>query len=331
MPAFSVTAVNAITPLGLSARQTVAVGRAVGIEPRSIDGLSDETVGMCVVGGLGARVFGVERWVALAKRCLSPLRETIQEPLPIALAVPESGRADDDPCVHAGLLRDLAGDLVLDDAHLAVVRAERAGVGMALERAVQWLNEGHPRVLVGGVDSYYHPGVVAELKAAFRWHGPGVADGFIPGEAAGFFVLETVSAVAPMVLGRVATGYDAAAAKQPRDDVPDIAAEMTTLLADVAATQGQPMTWVLTDLNGEHHRQRWWRLASGRGSVAPVARVEALPRQLGDIGAATGAVAVCMAWVHYASGTAVAPHCTIALHGEDGERAVIALHERSAR
>lgn len=325
--------VSAITPIGVTAVQTAWVARAASYEPQttSLRDRRGQRVGMCRVGGLGADLTGYPRMMALAERALRPLVPTFgAEPIPMAVAVPEAGRPDDEER-FATFGPDLArqSGLSLDPSRSAVVRADRAGVAHAIEKAGEWLESGARQVLVGGVDSYHHPEVLLQLDEERRLHTYWAHDGFVPGEAAAFFVVSRDAApAAPRVL-HVATGDDPAARREPDDGAPpDIARTMTAMIQSIGARWEAPR-WIISDHNGERHRVQWWQLVAYREAVARDADHLRLPAATGDLGAATGAVAVAVAQASWETRAVADPRCLVALHGEDGQRGVIYL-ERAA-
>lgn len=330
----TVSKVSAFTPIGCSALQTAMCARTSAFEPRTVAmrDKRDQEIGLCLVGGLGAHTHGYERMVALGAAALTEIAQASDgEPTPLVVAVPEAGRPDDDERFQTRFTRELASraGLSVDKARAVVVRADRAGVGQAVTKALDWLEGGAPRVVVGGVDSYFHPEVLRWLDEAHRLQALGAEDGFIPGEAAAFFVLERgPRARGPRILHAL-VGHDPSAKREPPAGAPpDIAQTMTQLLRQIADEVGEAQ-WVLHDINGERHRLRWWALASARETVDGVAETLAIPRVMGDVGAATGAVAVAIAHSLWAAGIAPHPRCLVALHGEDGERGALCIEGRT--
>lgn len=335
MTGATVTRVSAFTPIGCSALQTAMCARTSAFEPRTV-ALTDkrgQDIGLCLVGGLGARAYGYERMVELGAAALVEIAEALgDEPTPFVVAVPEAGRADDDERFRSRFTKDVASraGLIPEPGRTAVVRADRAGVGHAVIQALDWLEGGAARVVVGGVDSYYHPEVLCRLDEEHRLQALGVEDGFIPGEAAAFFVLERgPRARGPRITGACKADDPSARREPPPGAPPDIALPMTRLLRQVADS-AKPARWVLHDVNGERHRLRWWSLASARETIGHESEILAIPRLMGDVGAATGAVAVAIAHGLWTAGVAPHERCLIALHGEDGERSALSLEEGRA-
>jgi 3-oxoacyl-[acyl-carrier-protein] synthase-1 len=213
----------------------------------------------------------------------------------------------------------------LDVKASAVVRAGHAGGAFALEAACTLLSDGAEAVLLGGVDSYVHPDVLAWLDEECRLHALGAEDGFVPGEAAAFCLLRGPQRSEIRVTD-VHTAMDDCVAR----DEPDVSGPMSTLLQKLSTRHGLA-TWILSDDNGEDHRRRWWRLESARGTVGIDTPHTRLPRGLGDVGAATGVVAAAVATKLWQLGAAPDPACVIALHSEAAERGVIRLEHAGAK
>lgn len=79
--------------------------------------------------------------------------------------------------------------VAVDGSRSRTFRAGHAGTAMALVAALDELNKGAPAVIVGAVDSYHHPEVLAWLDAECRLHALDAENGFVPGEGAGFLLL----------------------------------------------------------------------------------------------------------------------------------------------
>ena len=326
-----ITSVGARTPVGLSALQSALGVRAQKLEPRSCD-LRDErgrSVGTCRVGGLGHDVHGYDRMVALAAGALREAAAEAREghPVPMVVAIPEAGRADDDPRFQAAFIDEIArpAEVMVDRGRSRVVRAGHAGGAYAMHAALEMLAERDvSSVIVGGVDSYYHRGVIAALDADCRLQSIDAEDGFCPSEGAAF-----------VVLGRATGADERPAVTDALVDLDhgslegiDAAPVMTAMLRGLASRQGEAR-WVVNDVNGERHRLRWWEMASRRGSVAADCDELRLPTGTGDLGAATGIVAVVVAVCLWRCRAVDHDRCLVALHAEGAERGVIHLR-RSA-
>ena len=353
-----VSAVSARTPLGLSARQTAFCARARKGEPRStrFRNRHDRSIGACTTPGLPDRLEGIDRMIALAAPALAtvvasarsrgvapPARGGAEAPAvwPLFLAVPEPGRPDDDARFGGALVGELAerAGVTADEARSGTFREGHAGFAHALAAAVAALSSGAGAAIVGAVDSYFHAGVLAWLDAEARVHGLGVENGFVPGEGAAFLVLSrsapprggatSRSDVGAQVrLRAVEIGVEASLGT----GAPNVAQAQSRLVAAIAQLDTPAaIRWALTDVNGERHRVREWTQVRMRGSVAEGATVDRFAEDLGDAGAASGAVFAAIAHELLVTGAAPAEAACIALHADGPARGAFSLGlERSA-
>jgi 3-oxoacyl-[acyl-carrier-protein] synthase I len=341
-----VVGVGARAALGLNALQVALAYRAQKFEPRSWP-LKDErgrSVGACTVGGMGPDVQGLERWVRLS---VPALREALSSaesaPIPMILAAPAAGRADDEDQAGRALLDGLAlrSERPIDVARSELVRVGQAGGAVAFARAGEIVAAGAPRVLVGGVDSYLHPGVLRELDEQHRLHGLDVEDGFVPGEGAAFCLVEAAQPMLRANRGSAPARRDRAR-RAPTPDVtisgwaegeessvrtgePNVARAMTKLVASLA----DGCDWVLSDVNGEAHRVREWGMVETRTlrgrSVVTMRPVD----ELGDVGAASGPLFVVLAATMLSLGCAPGRSALVALHSDGPARGVIRVEAPS--
>ncbi|MBW2526391.1 MAG: hypothetical protein JRI23_19580 [Deltaproteobacteria bacterium] len=332
-----VVRVGARSPLGLTALQVAMCSRADKLEPRRAPLLDkrQQLVGMVRARFLPDDRFGVERLVALGAPALAEAGHRLGRPLPLSLALPDEDRpgAVGDTVALVEQLAERSG-VALDCSASTTVQTGHASFAEALERGLDILEGGAPAVVVGGLDSYYHPETVAWLDEASRLHGPGTEDGFIPGEGAGFALIERSGLdeqaraslhrghpPRPLALIRhVATAEDRAGAAP---DSPSTAAVMTELVRQAAERAGEPVGWVQTDLNGEGHRIREWSQVSQRCPSIADALQDRLPASMGDVGAATGALALTVSCARFGTACAPAPTTLVALHSDGEARGVL--------
>jgi 3-oxoacyl-[acyl-carrier-protein] synthase I len=330
-----VIGIGARGPIGLSSNQVAMCVRARKFEPRSVrmrDKRGNE-VGLALTGGLGERLFGFERLVGLGAPALSEALShaeppTEEQPLPVIVCTAEPGRPDDDPRIEAELVARLAerSGLPLDAERSLVVRHGSAGFAQAITLAKALLDAGVPRVAVGGIDSYYHPDVVAWLDAEYRLQALDAEDGFIPSEGAAFVLLGRVPA-SEARWGRV---VDVAVGSEPtagHDEEPNIGAGMTELLHEVTARGGE-LPWGITDLNGERMRTREWEMASLRAMPSGAAQSR-WAWDTGDVGAASGPMFTVVAMTWDKLGCAPAKRAAVALHADGAHRGVVVIEGKS--
>ncbi|MEZ4296844.1 MAG: beta-ketoacyl synthase N-terminal-like domain-containing protein [Polyangiaceae bacterium] len=321
-----VTSVGARTTLGLSALHAAMLMRARRGDPRSLSQKDKRghRIGACRSPGLPVDLHGCDRLVALAAPALRAAIPADSPPSEwaVLLAVAEPGRPDDDARLGGSLLGEIAeaSGISLDERRSRTIRAGHAGTAVAMAAAMEEIAAGAKAVIVGGVDSYFHPEVLAWLDAECRLHALGAENGFVPGEGAGFLVLSAspgASGRPPVQLRRALAGYEESAIT----DAPNVAEAMTAILHDLAShSPGGQLPWSLTDVNGERHRVREWRLAAGRGAFAERALHQRPTDDLGDLGAASGAVFAAIACELFRTGAAPAASVCVALASEARER-----------
>lgn len=329
----NIVGMGARGPLGLSSMQMATSVRARRFEPRSV-ALRDRhghEIGLALAGGHGEHLTGFERLVALAapplveahlEAGLDPRRTDV----PVVLCLPEPGRPDDDPRFDDAILDELVQESGrnLDLARSSVVRLGHAGFAEAVRRARGLLDGGVEHVVVGGVDSYYHTGVLRWLDAAYRLYGIDSENGFIPSEAAAFLVLSR-GAGERGSKGRLGRVLGAELGDEPcaRDEaLPNTGEIMTSLVLRALELGGAPGL-VLTDENAEAHRQLEWERVTVR-------LLSKIPRETwvwhtGDVGAATGALFSTIYGRLSAFGARADGRALLALHSDLGARGVVVL------
>lgn len=362
-PAF-VTGVGVRTTLGLSALHAAMLVRAKRGEPRSTRFIDKRRrfIGVHMAPGIRGDLHGLDRMLALAAPALRAAvprgeGESPSATWPLLLAVPEAGRPDDDPRFAVEIVQILSesSGVAVHGSRSRTFRAGHAGTAMALVAALDELNKGAPAVIVGAVDSYHHPEVLAWLDAECRLHALDAENGFVPGEGAGFLLLtprlakntkgkdalarETREAraarearearEAPVLLRRVEVGVE----ETVLNDEANVGKAMTGILRDLAlSAPGEKLAWSLTDVNGERHRVREWDLAAGRGAFAGDAVHQRPADELGDLGAASGAVFAGLAIELARAGAAARGSVCVGLSSDGPERgAFLMSFEGAAR
>jgi len=330
-----VIAVGARGPLGLSSLQVAMGVRAGKLEPRSLRQRDkrDHEIGMALTGGLGETLVGFHRLVGLAAPALCEALDglsterapTEQQPLSVVLCLCEPGRPDDQPAFGEQLLAAIAerSGIAIDLERSAIVREGQAGFARAIELARALLDDGARQVAVGGVDSYYHPQVLAWLDEQGRLHGLDVEDGFIPSEAAAFLLLSREKGAAQR-LGFIADVATAQEATAEGEQEPNLADAMTELLSEVGERAGVPFRWAITDLNGERHRQAEWTKSSTRALPLDAVHTKWV-WATGEVGAAAGPLYSVTALRLFELGAAPDSRAVLALHSEGPQRGVVSL------
>lgn len=324
MTPLSVFGVGARCPLGLTALESAMGIRAGKLEPRGsrFTDARGHAIGICRARFLSDDVHGLSRLVRLAAPAMAEATGAHVESLPLVVAVPEAqnplGAAVSDDALLDALAA--ASGLAVDRARSVVVRAGHAGFAAAASIAMELAASDGRDVLVGGVDTSYDPDVLAWLDAAKRLHAPGVEDGILPSEAAAFLRVGRPRPGAT-TSGRITWAATAREETVTRDE-PNTAAAMTGLVDACPA----PIGWVLVDVNGEQHRvEEWTSVVMRMGDKLDGARRDRLPDEIGDVGAASGALFAAIACVLGRARCAPARSVLVALHSEGAERGAVAL------
>ena len=339
-----VVGVGSRGPLGLSSMQVAMCARARKFEPRSIGHIKDtkgREIGACVSGGLSIHLHGYERLLALAvpavtEACavaLSQLNPHGAFTLPVILSLPEATRPDNDDRLSVAMVEDLTDrtGLPLDANRSQVVRLGHAGGAHALDIAHQLLEEGEPAVLVGGVDSYFHPDVLHWLEEELRLHAPHIDDGFIPSEGAAFTLLARKAnlpqgATMPDQAARLAAVWCAREKTIDRGE-PNVAEAVSDLIS--LAKEGGPVSWLLSDVNGERHRVKEWTLLKVRHQLVDDFTEDRLVGELGDVGAASAAMLLNITCEYWRAACAPANRAVVLLASEGPERGLLVVEEAS--
>ncbi|VAW90086.1 hypothetical protein MNBD_GAMMA17-1622 [hydrothermal vent metagenome] len=135
-----------------------------------------------------------QRLLCLAAAALVQLADVLPagQTLPLYLALPEHLPNHAIPPLHGNFIEQLAlqSGLRLNAADSLIADIGRAGSFYAIEKAMQYFEQsGNDYLLIGGVDTYWDPALLARLDAEDRLNVLGNFDGFFPGEGAAFLLL----------------------------------------------------------------------------------------------------------------------------------------------
>ncbi len=220
-----------------------------------------------------------------------------------------------------------------------LIFGDQAGFVEALWTAVWALEQGKlTRCVVGGIDSYLEPDVLNALFALDILKTPDNPAGLVPGECAAFLLLETAASArargAPILaqLGGLARATESVdrTAEKPAVGVGLATAAAVTLEQLGAGPLGP--RFVIGSLNGDVHRARDWGYAAVRlqGRKLLAAYEDWHPAlSFGDVGAATGPAAACLAARAFARGYAPAPAALVWLAADDGGRGSVYVRRDS--
>lgn len=238
----------------------------------------------------------------------SPLTEALagysgREPIPLLLATPETYADCPQQCPDDFIeyLAEQTGTPLCHKRSRLLPRG-RAGGLEALELAASYLFEGNfDEVLIGGVDSYQNPDLLRMLLEQKRIAGIDAADGFTPGEGAGFIRLtrhkERALNADTAATAIYAPGFGLEAGHLYSDEAYLGEGLSAAVTAASRAVEGLPMPQLFLSANGE----RYWAkevgtaLTRNRKAFSEDVQVHHPAEFYGDLGAATAPVLIALA------------------------------------
>lgn len=319
-------------------------------DPDTLD--TTPTIG-CPVHGYTEGFGLLGRWIRLAMGCLEDLSQYGHLPEKsdkvfwsstglIGVTCPmDDGRIDSDEDLtpddvkQAYLYRllDVLGYPVLPD-NLGIVCTGHSGAIAAIGQARSMLeNRALERVIVLGVDSYLDPITLDWLDQHHRLRTAQNSTGLTPGEAGACFMLETAAsgqnrhARAQALVSEPALGQEAnhCFADEPSQGM-TLAAVMSEALRKGSVTL--PFAGdVISDFNGEPWRAHEMGAARARLAevLGPDARYVFPCDSLADVGAASGAVAICVAVRALQRGYSRQNNILVATSAEYGQVGAVAI------
>ncbi|MBM4061841.1 MAG: hypothetical protein FJ265_12210 [Planctomycetes bacterium] len=305
-----------VTSVGRTAAGTCAAIRA-GISrarpTRELAALDPETQDLVpsvahTVSTLTEGFRGIGRWVRLGRLCLESLVTSRSDWRQTGLSVvtrPISGEfllLEDEDVPLAAVTQSLVGPLCKDlglaavPSHGRLVCEGVAGLATALREARTALEQRRlERFLVVAVDSWIDPTLLGMAAESGRLRDADNPVGFQPGEAGVALLLEPSAGNSGGVVVEDARTFAAAehAIADPEAAGRELAATVQAVLATVPQDSVRDL---VLDLNGEEWRARLWGAAAQRlGNRLAGMRVHLPAASMGDVGAASGAVGVCLA------------------------------------
>ncbi|HTQ43587.1 MAG TPA: hypothetical protein VMI75_12575 [Polyangiaceae bacterium] len=207
---------------------------------------------------------------------------------------------------------------------LSLVSEGAAAFASGLLRAEETLQEGEVEaVLLGAADSWLWLPLLRWLENTRRLKTETRPDGLIPGEAAGFVVLQRTSVVR-RPLARVVAAASALEPGHFGNDVPCRSEGYTRALREALRNGGEaPARTLLSDMNGESLRAREWAVAEIRClSETPRAHLHAADCT-GDVGTVAGVLGLAIGALGLSRGELESPALVVA--GGDGAPRGVAL------
>jgi 3-oxoacyl-[acyl-carrier-protein] synthase-1 len=339
---------GARTPLGLRAASSAAALRA-GISAMAKHPFLLDRSGKPLLAALDRQLdpglMGPARLLALAE---SALREACAPlhapgapgiPLPVYLGLPEfrPGFAESDAeAVRVGLLRMTGLPFQLREVKV-FPQGHAAGLS-ALATAAEQIRQGaFETCLIGGVDSWFHPDTLGWLDANRQLAGAVSRSAFVPGEGAGFCLLQTEPACRRLgwkVLARVVAVAVGKEAKLIKTSDLCFGEGLATTVRDAVSgfrREGERINAVICDVNGERYRGEEWGFVCLRLSQHfddPTAYLS--PADCwGDTGAASSPLFAMLACQAAARGYAKGPHTLVWASSEGGLRGAAVLETQS--
>lgn len=214
------------------------------------------------------------------------------------------------------------------------VHAGTAGVLVALHQAAAWLRDNVcQQCVIGGVDSWLDAETLIWIDEARRLKSAGIVDGFVPGEAAAFLIVELLSSARQRQAEPYAVCGDVALAEEKNTiwtESPCVGEGLAQCLKPVLADlvkQLKPPGIALCDLNGESYRSSEWgfaipRVFQGGLTVPPLFHPADCT---GDVGAAAGGILLALAAFSLNKKLAAWPSALVWCSGDTGQRAACSL------
>jgi 3-oxoacyl-[acyl-carrier-protein] synthase I len=193
----------------------------------------------------------------------------------------------------------------------AAVGRGRAGGLLALGTAVEMVRtDQHKHVIVGGVDSFRDPWLLATLTKDGRVKTSQNLDGFVPGEGAAFILVSADNAgLAPWA--RLSPLSHGAEPGHLGSDVPYLGEGLAKVVAPLLAhlALSTPIRAVWSTMNGESHWGKEWGVTflRNRASFDPAHAMEHPADCVGELGAASGLFSVALAAYGAREGTHSVP------------------------
>lgn len=339
-----ITAAEAVTPLGFDAEQSFAAVRAranrFGDHPFHVSLVGDpdtqepEPLVASLLPEIDPDIEGEARLLEMAipafKTLLSKsgLKRADLAKCGLLLSLPPA-ESSAGPDLGTALLARLGlGTLKVVQA----CRTGHTGVATCLSKAATSLIAGDAEYFfVAGLETYHSAARLDALDEAWRLKSQRALDGFIPGEAAVVFLVETLAHASARKAKPLATLAGIGFGNEPKhrgSEALSTGDGLATALKPVLAlprAKDAGGRWLLCDMNGESYRGAEWGLVRTRLGefLDPMAGLTYPADCLGDTGAASGGVQIAYALHAFARGFAPADEALVWNASEDGGRSAM--------
>jgi len=294
--------------------------------------------------------------IAAPASFLKPMRDKYPEPAEwlacmaekAFMDLMESSAYDDDQDCETGLFVSLPTKLTekdpaMEDAFIthfhnriekdlfpceAYCFTGHTGVFSMMDAAMNAIAEGKiARAIVGGVESCLFPEWLDELDREYKIKSPRNIDGYIPGEAAAFLLLEKEGRTSDA--NTVTFTIDALLSETELSPSPSPGLALKKVISGLLEGFDEAPV-IFCDLNGESRRMEEWGFARTRlgERLGNPVLLEHPADLLGDIGAATGAVLIIAAMYHMQIMNKDSHTALIWTSSDQGERWAVRLKKK---
>ncbi len=273
---------------------------------------------------------------------MEPLRETnglVGLAAPLLLVALPAERIPFDDSLVARIRRHLSAAFPRGFAHMEMLRSGHAGGLVALETALAMVRtQQRQPVIIAGSDCWLDPDTLEWLEETSQLHGAGERNnawGFIPGEAAGAALL--LSSAAARAVGIAPLSYLVATGlgkedKLIRSGEVCLGKGLSRAFGSVLeAWPGEQVTDVYCDMNGEPYRadEYGFTVTRTRQRFRAASDFIAPADCWGDVGAASGPLAVVLATIAQLKMYSRGPLGLVWGSSDGGERAAALLRAAS--
>jgi len=243
-----------------------------------------------------------QRMLGIAAKALEEVMSgyALEKPLPLFLGGPEIK-----PLNHAVIDADFISHLVaLSGANIDVQQSRLIATGhpagiQAIELAFRYCQQtGNKHVLIGGVDSLIDLHAMGAFDSDERMSAYNIADGFVPGEAAGFLLLSTEQGLNDFqnqAIGRISYPGLASEEGHRYSSTPYLGEGLANAVTEsLRKFNGPKINTVFSGMNGESFAVKEHGVAMARNHQAlnETVDVQHPIDCFGDIGAALGPILI---------------------------------------